>query len=96
MPSYEHKCKNEECNHEFEDFYSITAPVPVCPTCGSEAQRLISGGSGRGIVELTGQDLKNKVKADVRDMKHRMNTDVNYRANLVGEERYNKNVTSRD
>lgn len=92
MPNYEHKCTDENCGHEWEEFYSIKADPPkVCPECKLEtAMRLISGGSGKGIVELTGHDLKDKIKSDVQGMKHRMRNDENYRANLVGEDRFHR------
>ena len=58
MPTYEHRAGC--CGHEWEEFYSITTDPPtVCPSCKEEGQvkRLISGGSGRGIVTLSGGDL---------------------------------------
>ena len=65
MPTYLHICTDKECAHEWEDFYSITEDPPqCCPKCGKEtAKRLVSGGSGKGIVELTGHELKAKIKA---------------------------------
>ena len=45
MPTYEYKCR--ECEHEFEEFQSISAePVKVCPSCQGQVKRLISGGVG--------------------------------------------------
>ncbi len=69
MPSYDHICHS--CQHEWEDFYSIKdAPPEVCPSCGEKnVQRLISGGSGRGIVELTGHELKAHLKEEGRKLK---------------------------
>ena len=91
MPSYEHLCA--DCNVEFEEFYSMNDPLPPCPKCkGTNIKRLISGGSGRGIVELTGQDLKKKIKQDIKEMKHKMRTDENFRANLQGEDTFHKMV----
>lgn len=48
MPTYEYKCEN--CEHYFEKFQSITAPVlKKCPKCGkSTLKRLI--GTGAGII----------------------------------------------
>lgn len=48
MPTYDYKCTN--CNHQFEKFQSITAPVmKKCPQCGkSTLKRLI--GTGAGII----------------------------------------------
>jgi len=46
MPTYEYRCNS--CDHEFEEFQSITAePIQVCPKCEEHAvQRLISAGNG--------------------------------------------------
>ncbi|MCH7690296.1 MAG: zinc ribbon domain-containing protein [candidate division Zixibacteria bacterium] len=45
MPTYEYKCR--KCQHEFEEFQSISAePVKVCPSCKGEVERIISGGAG--------------------------------------------------
>ena len=45
MPTYEYKCR--ECQHEFEEFQSISAePVKICPECKGQVERIISGGVG--------------------------------------------------
>ncbi|MDR2784150.1 MAG: zinc ribbon domain-containing protein [Treponema sp.] len=45
MPTYEYECK--DCGHVFEVFQSIKdEPLKVCPKCGKEIRRLITGGSG--------------------------------------------------
>jgi putative FmdB family regulatory protein len=45
MPTYEYECSN--CNNRFEIFQSMKdEPVKVCPECGKEVHRLISGGGG--------------------------------------------------
>ena len=42
MPTYNYKCKNEECNHEFQAVHKMNDPKPPCPECGTEdPQRLI-------------------------------------------------------
>lgn len=46
MPTYDFRCPE---GHEFEHFFSSigrSKAVMPCPTCGREAQRLISGGAG--------------------------------------------------
>jgi len=90
MPTYEHECTNESCKHEWEDFYSITADPPkICPKCNQEtARRLVCGGSGRGVVELYGQDLVDKVKADAKSIQNTASKNENVYANLLGESRY--------
>ncbi|MDR0374820.1 MAG: zinc ribbon domain-containing protein [Treponema sp.] len=45
MPTYEYECK--DCDRVFEVFQSIKdEPLKVCPECGKEIRRLITGGSG--------------------------------------------------
>jgi putative FmdB family regulatory protein len=45
MPTYQYLCK--DCGHTFEEFQSITDdPLTVCPKCGGEVHRVISGGAG--------------------------------------------------
>jgi putative FmdB family regulatory protein len=92
MPTYIHECTDKECKHTWEDFYSIVEDPPkICPKCGKEtAKRLIAGGSGRGIVELTGHELKAKVKEDARKIVKDSQRNENIVANFVGEERYSK------
>ena len=48
MPTYDYKCEN--CDHGFEKFQSMSAPVlKKCPRCGkSTLKRLI--GTGAGII----------------------------------------------
>ena len=44
MPTYEYKCPN---GHQFELFQKMSEePRVSCPTCGSESERLLSGGAG--------------------------------------------------
>jgi putative FmdB family regulatory protein len=45
MPTYEYRCPE---GHEFEHFFSTiggSKEMMPCPTCGRDAQRLISGGT---------------------------------------------------
>ncbi|MCB2201488.1 zinc ribbon domain-containing protein [bacterium] len=45
MPTYPYRCK--ACGFEFEEFQAITEdPIEVCPKCGGETHRIISGGAG--------------------------------------------------
>ena len=45
MPTYEYRCP--DCEHNFEEFQSISAPpITVCPECSGETKRVISGGAG--------------------------------------------------
>jgi putative FmdB family regulatory protein len=95
MPTYEHLC--ETCKHEWEDMYSIkTDPPKVCPACNAETvKRLISLG-GRGVVELTGQDLVDKIKSDVKVLKKDAAASEKVYANLLGEDKYQSLQTRMD
>jgi len=45
MPTYRYKCT--KCDHEFEEFQSITAsPITFCPECDGRVERVITGGGG--------------------------------------------------
>ncbi len=44
MPTYEYRCPE---GHEFEVFQKMSEPpVADCPSCGAEAERLMSTGAG--------------------------------------------------
>ena len=95
MPTYEHLCNT--CKHEWEDFYSIKADPPKqCPKCQAETvTRLISLG-GQGVVELTGQDLIDKLKSDAKKMKSDAAKSEKVYANLLGDDRYQSLQTKMD
>jgi putative FmdB family regulatory protein len=83
MPSYDHICGN--CQHEWEDTYSIHAEVPdTCPNCQVKGQvkRLISLPSVK--VELTGRDLVNKLRAEGKELARRARKDDSLAADLYG------------
>ncbi len=45
MPTYEYKC--EHCGHSFEIRRSMNDEHKVdCPQCGTQARKIITGGSG--------------------------------------------------
>ena len=45
MPTYEYRCPS--CSHDFELFQRMSdEPVAVCPNCGADAVRRLSGGAG--------------------------------------------------
>ncbi|MDP2685254.1 MAG: zinc ribbon domain-containing protein [bacterium] len=93
MPTYEHICLS--CEHEWDEFYSINRDIPqMCPSCNAEGQvkRLISGGSGRGIVVLTGRALNAHMKSEGRKMAKAAANNENLRANLIGEDRYHNQL----
>jgi putative FmdB family regulatory protein len=87
-----------DCKHEWEDEYSIKQEPPTeCPECHHQtAKRLVSGGSGRGTVELYGQELVDKCRADAQKMKSEAAKDANKYANLLGEAKYHELQTRMD
>jgi len=98
MPTYEHKCQSLECGYEWEDEYSIKQDPPkVCPKCQKEtAKRLVSGGSGRGTVELGANELIAKLKDDAKTLQKDAAKNEKVYANLLGEDRYQSMQTRMD
>jgi putative FmdB family regulatory protein len=71
MPTYDYRCL--ACDHEFEEFQSMTAdPLQTCPACGKDQlKRLI--GAGAGIIfkgsgfyetDYRSKDYKDKAKQE--------------------------------
>ena len=99
MLTYEFQHQVENCNHEWELELSIKAPDPThCPKCNKEGNivRLISGGSGKGIVELSGHELDQKIKEDTRKFKKEVYSNEYQYASIIGENRYQEIQTSLD
>ena len=97
MQTYEFLRKN--CGHEWEVEMSIKAPDPEeCPQCHAKGDiiRLISGGSGKGKVVLTGQDLADKVKLEAEQLKREAANNPDTYANLIGPDRYHQIQTQMD
>ena len=94
MPTYLYFCGNN-CG-EFEEYHSINTKLTECPHCQSAGrgaqpvQRLISGGSGRGIMHQTAAEFEAGLSSEVAKIKRRASTDQNFLANLVGEDKFNK------
>lgn len=92
MPSYEYKCV--VVNEEFEAEHSIKVVLEDCPLCkeaGREPHapyRLISGGSGRGIVEQTVAELKANMPNEVRKIQRDLMSSEKKIANFVGEQKF--------
>ena len=99
MPTYLYECSK---HGEFEEVHSIKITLEDCPKCQEEGlvpqklKPLISGGSGRGIVELTGQDLVDKCKADARQIKKDAAKNEQVYANLLGADKYQALQTRMD
>lgn len=90
MPTYLYFCPTHE---EFEEYHSMSIVVEFCPQCkedGNETpvKRLINCKS-RGVVELTGNDLTDKVKQDVAQLKRDASKSEKVYSNLIGEDTYN-------
>lgn len=97
MPTYLHYVSC--CDKEFEDYYSIKSDPPTqCPFCKTEGsvKRLIYGGSGRGIVEVYGHELKEKLVADGAQIRKEVYASETKYANIIGEARYNSIQTRMD
>jgi hypothetical protein len=99
MPTYLYECSK---HGEIEEFHSIKITLEDCPRCkedGIEPQKLkplIAGGSGRGIVELTGDALVDKCKADARQLKKDAAKNEQVYANLLGADKYQALQTRMD
>lgn len=53
MPTYEYVC--DACNHQFEEFQSITAePLRKCPVCGKNKLRRLIGTGGAILFKGSG------------------------------------------
>lgn len=90
MPAYDHHCEN--CDKEFELEYSIKdSPPTKCPLCGfdGKVKRLISF-AAPGKVELYGQDLVDKTKADTATLKKELYSSELAYSNFLGPDRYEK------
>lgn len=97
MPTYEYECPT---HGEFEETHSIHTKLEHCPQCkeaGTEqtVKRLISLG-GKGVVELSGQELINKIKGDVTQLKKDAAKSDKVYANLLGESKYHDLQTRLD
>jgi putative FmdB family regulatory protein len=100
MPTYIYEC--EPNNQEFEEFHSIKTQLEDCPLCKEKnlpphkPKRLISGGSGRGIVELSGQEIVSKAKEDAQKMKKDIYSSEQKYANVIGQDKYHEIQTRMD
>ena len=96
MPTYDFQC--EECKNEWEVWQSMSAPNPdECPSCKAhgKTKKLISLGS-RGIVELYGQELVEKIQADAKNIQKEAAKNESVYANLLGSDRYQQLQTRID
>jgi putative FmdB family regulatory protein len=97
MPTYCHQCTNTECNNEWEDIYSLSAEPPkVCPKCNQETAKRVISYATPGTVELTGNDLTDKLKADTKQLKKDMQKSDKMYANMLGDDKYHQLQTRMD
>jgi len=55
MPTYDYKCDNSQCHHEFDAFQGINDnPLQKCPKCGENTLRRLIGSGGGIIFKGTG------------------------------------------
>ncbi len=95
MITYLHKC--DTCLHEWEAEYSIKdEPPKICVKCGVESVRRLINHEGGARMELTDEEFKDKLKDEVNKIKKEASKNENYLANLVGENKYNSNVSGRE
>jgi len=100
MPNYEYK--HDTCNHEWEEWRSIKHCMPTpedkCPKCGEigNITLLVSGGSGRGKVELYGDDAIAASKAEGKQIAALARKDEKVYANILGESKYHELQTRLD
>jgi len=75
MPTYDYQC--DACNHEFELFQSISAPVKrKCPECGKQKLRRLFGtgaavvfkGSGFYQTDYRSESYKKAAEKDKKSM----------------------------
>ena len=97
MPTYLYKCPVHD---EFEEEHSIKIKLEFCPKCKEEGndqkiERLINC-SSKGVVELYGQDLVDKMKQDTQILKKEISQDANKYANILGPDRYHNLQTQMD
>jgi putative FmdB family regulatory protein len=90
MPIYEHVC--ESCNHEWEDLFSLSDPIPECPECGSDkkVKRVMSLTANGRVDEPLNRETIAKLKKEGKALAKKARHNENLRANIVGEEKYHK------
>jgi putative FmdB family regulatory protein len=98
MPHYEYECP--VCG-EFEEFHSIMIKLDHCPMCKEkgnevEVKRLISGGSGKGIMSLTDDEFKASLPGEVNKLKSEMSKSEKVYSDLLGHDKYQKIQTQID
>lgn len=95
MITYLHRC--DTCSHEWEAEYSIKdSPPKFCVKCNAETVTRLINCEGGAKMELNAEEFKEKLQDEVNKMKSQANKNENYLANLVGEDKYNSNVKTKE
>lgn len=99
MPTYAYLCTVS--NEEFEEYHSISHVLEECPLCKkaglpNHAPKRLICGTSRGVVELTGQDLVDKIKADAKQLQRDASKNEKIYSNLIGDARYESIQTKMD
>lgn len=97
MPIYEYECLKHGI---FEEIHGIDEKLELCPMCLEEGveqkiEKIISL-CGKGVVELYGQELVNKLKSDAKQIQKDAAKDEKKYASLLGENKYQKLQTKMD
>lgn len=96
MGWFEFECT--KCEHQWDVIQSWRDPIPEeCPECKEKGnvRKLISL-PARGVVELTGHELTASIKEQAQKDKAEILKSENKVANLVGESKYQTNVSQKD
>lgn len=99
MPTYLYLCPD---HGEFEEYHSMKDKIEDCPKCKNEGKEIVQKvkrlicGTNRGVVELTGQDLVNKVKGDAKQLQRDASKSEKLYANILGEDKYHQLQTKID
>lgn len=89
MPIFEHECL--DCELQWEDWYQPSELPPDCPDCKSKNVKKLISLCANGRVELTGHELRQKLRSDANKIKQKAMTDQNTLADIVGHDNLHKN-----
>lgn len=99
MPTYLYECPD---HGEFEEYHSMSKMLEVCPKCqeagAAEPHKLkqLINCMSKGTVELYGEELVSKLKADAQQIKKDAAQSEKVYANLLGEAKYHSLQTQMD
>ena len=99
MPTYLYLCPD---HGEFEEYHSINHLIEECPHCQAEGKEVVQKvkrlicGTAKGVVELTGQELVDKVKSDAKQLQKDAAKSEKLYANILGESKYHDLQTRMD